>query len=180
MTNSKIWIAVIVVAIIAVGGYFTPQGKTIVKEVVKESNLGALVGPELYDHITFNQTLTRGGDVTATSSTASTYTLTSSELRRETNYISWTPNVNTTLTTMASTSAPFSDLGTGETREVILYNASTTAASTITFAAGTGVDLQEDEGGSVIVNGLETARITYGKKSDNDVFFIVEPYQLGD
>lgn len=179
MNNKVLGIALVVIVLIATAGVFLPKAG-VVNNIVEKAKLGALSGPTLYDHIEFRQNFTTGGTAVATTSTASTYTLTANELRNEVSYVSWTPSVNTTLTTMASTTAPFSTLKVGEFREIILYNASSTAASTITFAAGTGVDLQEDEGGTVIVNGLETARITYGKKSNSDVYFIVEPYQVGD
>ncbi len=88
--------------------------------------------------------------------------------------------IDATITTMASTSAPLSDLKVGESLEMYFYNASTTAASTATFAAGTGVDLQEDEGETVTVNGGEVARMTFLKKANTDVIFWLEVAQLGD
>lgn len=145
--------------------------------------LGAAPGPTHYVHQEFKSNFLKGGTSYATSSTATGYTLTTAELpaNRERGYLSWTPNVTaTTLTTMASTTAPLAGLKTGEQWEVLFYNATSTAAATVTFAAGTGIDLQEDEGGSVIVNGLELARLTFIKKADSDVILLVEPYQLGD
>lgn len=176
MSNKLIVSGVVVAVIFSVAAFFSGATERIVERV----EVGGAAGPDHYNHQYFKQSYTRGGTDIATTSTASTYTLTNAELRDDVNYISWTPNINTTLTTQASTSAPFVGLQTGETRELILYNASTTAAATITFAAGTGVDLQEDEGGSVIVNGLEAARITYFKKADSDIGFVVEPFQVGD
>lgn len=167
-------LSVAVLVIIAIGGgYMFPK-------VVQLPPLGASVGPDFYDNVTFHQGSTNGGTQVATSSTAASYTLTTNELRKEVSYISWTVNVNTTLTTMASTSAPLSLLRTGESFEVYFYNASTTAGATATFAAGTGVDLQESEGGTVIVNGLETARLTFFKKDNTDVVLVVEGFQVGD
>lgn len=174
MNYEKVWVAVVVVAIIAVVGVFTPAGKSVVEQV------GAVVGPDVYNHMTFHQSFTKGGTQVATTSTAATYTLTTDELRQEVSYISWTPGVSTTLTTMASTSNPLSLLKTGESMEVYFYNASSTAAATVTFAAGTGVDLQEDEGETVVVNGLEMARLTFVKKADTDVALWVEVGQVGD
>lgn len=177
MTNkTKIGVGLIVIIAIAIG-WFLPVGQTQTTIVEK---LGAFPGPDIYEHLTLHQSFTKGGDQVATSSTAATFTLTTKELRKEVSYVSWTPNVDTTLTTMASTSAPLSLLRTGESLEVYWYNASTTAAATITFAAGTGVDLQEDEGETVILNGLEMARLTFIKKADTDVALWVEVGQLGD
>lgn len=166
-----------VLFVVALVGWFTPVGQNVVERVV-----GAAVGPEFFGTQNFRANFTVGGGNThyATSSTAATFTLTRASVDFDVPFVSWTPNVNTTLTTMASTSHPFSGMKAGESFEQLWYNASTTAAATITFAAGTGVDLQEDEGGSVIVNGLETARVTYLKKADTDIAVIVEPYQVGD
>jgi len=174
MNNKKIWVAVVVVAIIAIVGVFTPQGREVVRE------LGGNPGPEFLNHLVFKANVTNGGTVVATSSTATSYTLTSAELREDVSLLSWTVNVNTTLTTMASTSAPLVGLRAGESITMYFYNASTTAAATATFAAGTGVDLQADEGESVIVNGLEVARLTFLKKADTDVALWVEVGEVGD
>jgi hypothetical protein len=176
--NQLLTIAVAIVAVVAVVGLFSPMGQNVVREIA----VGGAAGPEVFDTQYFRSNFTVGGKGTsiATSSTAAAFTLTTRTMRVEVHYVSWTPNVNTTLTTMASTSAPFIGLLPGESFEQIWYNASTTAAATITFAAGTGVDLQEDEGGTVIVNGLESARVTYVKKADSDILMIVEPYQVGD
>jgi len=144
------------------------------------SPVGAVPGPNVYQRTYFHSGFQSGGDVMATTSTAATYTLLQSEIDGDVTYISWTPNVNLTLTTMASTSMDFVGNNTGDTRTYTLYNASTTAAATITFAAGTGVDLQEAEGGSVIVNGLEGATLTFVRKADSDVMLKVEPWQVGD
>jgi hypothetical protein len=125
----------------------------------------------------------QGGQRYATSSTASTYTLTNTEMmNREGTYwlIDWTANVNTTLTTQATSSMFWLGNEAGDTVTQIWANASTTAGSTITFAAGTGVDLQEDEGETVVLNGLEYARVTFMRKNNTDVAMWVEVSQVGD
>jgi len=150
---------------------------------VTEVNLAASAGPDHYDHQRFLSNYSvGGGGYYATSSTAATYTLTTDQFPadRRHNYIEWTANVNTALTTMASSSAPLVDLKVGETYTVDVYAASTTAASTITWAAGTGVDLQEDEGETVVQNGLEIATLKFQKKSDTDVILWVQMGQVGD
>lgn len=171
MKNLKVVLAVAVVIAIA-GAYMFPQVGTRV--------LGTLTSPTLFDHIEFKQGATVGGSVVATTTAEATLTMTAATYRREVSYISWLANLNTTVTSMASTSAPFSGLAVGERLEVLVYAASTTAASTITWAAGTGVDLQEDEGETVIQNGLEIARLTFVKKADTDIAMWVEVGQVGD
>ena len=71
---------------------------------------------------------------------------------------------------------------TGSKHVIEVYNATTTtsSASVITWAAGTGIDLQEDEGETVTQNGLEVARITLMRKSNHDVMAWVEMGQVGD
>lgn len=181
MNNKNIWIAVVVVAIIAIFGVVSPQSQTVVERTI-ESNLGVASGPEKFENQQFRSGFTVGGSSThhATTTTASAYTLTTIEVDKDIPYVEWNAGLNITLTTMASTSAPFSGLAVGESFEQIWYSSTSTAATTITFAAGTGIDLQEDEGGTVIVNGLESARITYLKKTDTDIAVVVEPYQVGD
>ncbi len=141
---------------------------------------GAIPGPEVYETMIFRGSSLDGGITTSTTTVDATIVLDASHLRREVSYISMNIGVNATVTTMASTSAPLVDLLPGQSFQVYFYNASTTAGSTATFAGGTGVDLQEDEGATVIVNGLEVARLTFLKKLDSDVIFWVETGQVGD
>lgn len=169
----------LVVVLAFVGSYMGAKRPVAVQTVV-EKTFGAAAGPFHTEFQEFAGGFKKGGSTYATSSTAATYTLTSTEVREDRSYISWNANINTTLTTMASTSYPLSALKAGEEFSLNFYNASTTAAATITFAAGTGVDLQEDTGEVVIVNGLEMARLTFLKKADTDVILWVEGAQLGD
>jgi len=177
MNKNTSIVVLFVLVIIAIGGYVFP-----INAVDREARkvLGGSAGPEHTEHQVFLSNFTKGGQSVATTSTASSYTLTSAELRKNVGYISWNAGLDVTLTTMASTSAPFVGLKTGESIEVLFYSATTTGATTITFTAGTGVDLQEDEGGTVIVNGLELSKLTFVKKSDSDILLLVEPYQVGD
>ncbi len=189
MNNSKIWVAVVVVAIIAIGGYLFPKVQihtniqnAVDKAVEKAVNsFGALTSPTLFDHIEFKESFTKGGNAVATTTVDATIVLgTGHRFDRTVSSLEMNIGVNATVTTMASTTAPLSNLAVGESLEVLFYNASTTAGSTATFAAGTGVDLQEDEGETVIVNGLEVARLTFLKKQDTDVILWVEVGQVGD
>lgn len=175
--NSFLAVGVVLALVLGFVGVFTPVGKTIVERTV-----GGASGPEHTETQQFKAGFSVGnpGGTYATSSTASTYTLTRTEVNVATPYVSWNAGVNTTLTTMASTSAPFSSLAVGESFTQTWYSATTTAAATITFAAGTGVDLQEDEGATVVLNGLEVARVTYLKKADTDIIAWVEVGQVGD
>lgn len=180
--KNLLWTAVAVVFVLSLIALFQkpePGELRTIREVVK-TELGGAAGPEHTELQQFKANFTVGDGAAATSSTASSFTLTRATVDTDVPFVSWNAGANITLTTMASTSAPFVGLRPGEYFEQIWHNATSAAATTITFAAGTGVDLQEDEGGTVIVNGLEMARITYIKKADFDVAMIVEPYQVGD
>ena len=198
--NGIFYVVIALVAIIGIGNivkaYTGQNNGTVIENQVVQGNyvatpvadivipsLGAAAGPDHYFHNRFISNYSVGGQNYATSSIGAAYTLTTLELPadRETGYISWTVNIeNITLTTMASSSAPLADLKIGESYSTYLYSATSTAASTITLAAGTGVDLQEDEAGSVVVNGLELSKLTFLKKADTDVILLVEPYQVAD
>lgn len=179
MNNKIIWGAVLLSLVLGVIALSKPS-ETVVREVIKEvKELGAFASPDITVPVTFHQNFNTAGMV-ATTSTASAYTLTTKELRRDISYIEWNAGLNLTLTTMASTSAPFASLAKGEGFSVDFYSATTTAATTITFAAGTGVDLQEDEGATVIINGLEVARLNFRKKNNTDVTAWLEVGQVGD
>lgn len=175
MNKNLMGVALVAVLIIAIAGVFFPKGNTIIERV-----LGSNPGPDFYNHAVFKQGFTTGGTAVSTTTAESTVTLTSATLRPEVTYITWLANLDTTATTMASTSAPFVGLAVGEKLEVLVYSSTTTAATTITYAAGTGVDLQEDEGETVIQNGLEIARLTFVKKADTDILMWVEVGQVGD
>jgi hypothetical protein len=175
--NKKIGIVAVVVIAIAIAGVFLPVGQSQTTVIEK---IGAFPGPDIYQTLTFHESFIKGGTAIATTSNVAAATLTTNELRREVNYITWLANLDVTATTMASTSEPFVSMKTGERLDVIVYSSTTTAATTITWAAGTGVDLQEDEGETVIQNGLEVARLTFIKKADTDILMWTEIGQVGD
>ena len=146
----------------------------------RDGRVGAQSGPDHYSTQYFQDNFYVGDGSYATTSDVAAATLTAVELDCDVSYVSFNAGLNITLTTQASTSQPFKNMRVGQSCSTLFYSATTTAATTITFAAGTGVDLQEDEGGTVIVNGLESARLTYVKKADTDILLVVEPYQVGD
>lgn len=176
--NNKLVLGGVIVALL-MSGVALMSSNTVVERTIEKA-VGAFSGPNIYNRVVFNAGFQSGGSTLATSSTASTYTLLSAELDQDVTYISWNAGLNVTLTTMASTSMDFVGNVTGDKRVYDFYSATTTAATTITFAAGTGVDMQEDEGETVIVNGLEAARLTFIRKADSDVLFEVEVFQVGD
>jgi len=174
-------LAVVAIILSALAISRTPE-QIVRNEIVREvqTQLGGASGPDHTENQVFLNNVTNGGEVTSTTTVDTTITLDSRHLRNKTSLISMNVGINTTITTMASTSEPLVGLKPGQSFEVYFFNASTTAGSTATFAAGTGVDMQEDEGETVIVNGLEISKLTFLKKADSNVIFWVEAGQVAD
>lgn len=122
--------------------------------------LGAVSGPDVNFRIFLNRGVTSGGRL-ATSSSKSTYTTDEKDFRTTPTYLDWTPNLNTTISISAtSTHAYIPNIG--DVARIVFRNASSTAASAITFAAlNANVDLQfvEATGGDLVLNGLDFAEI---------------------
>jgi len=149
----------------------------------EEVNFGASSGPDHFFPQRFHSNFSVGGEyyATTTGGGLTAYTLTNTELAADfsTSFLDINPGNDLTLTTMASTSAPLVNLNVGEFYSVYMRNSSTTAA-VITLAAGTGVDLQEDEGETVTVNNGEISRLTFLKGTTTDVIAWLEVGQIGD
>lgn len=139
-----------------------------------ERGLGGASGPTKTETQQFLSSFSSGSIVTSTTTVDATITLNSTHLRRDVSLMSWDVGVITVVTTMASTSRPLVSLKPGEWFSVYFYNASTTAASQVTFAEGTGVDIQKDNGSVVTVGGLDIAKLTFLKKADTDVIMWIE------
>jgi len=149
----------------------------------RDGSVGASPGPEHTETQYFLSNFSKVGNIVATTSDASTYKLTAREVDIDTSYVAWNASLNTTLTFPNATSAPFTRMRTGQSFDQWWYSATTTEATTITFAApaGNGIDLQEPElDGTVILNGLEFAKITYLKTGDSAVSIVTDITQLGD
>lgn len=150
------WIALIVVAIIAIGGWFTPVGQAMFGAIANSTNFGDLgaqtlkIGTSCGDSSTWTAcqgvsvgasgTFTQGGGIDSTTTPASV-TIASTEFDTE-NGIEMLLSVGAvTVTLPASTTFP---LGTqpGSMRQFTLFNATTTAGANITIAGGTGTLLE--------------------------------------
>ena len=146
-----------------------------------EVNLGASPGPDIYwDTNIYGALSTGGSSYNATSTAAETYTLVYKDLNYH--YIDLMNNKETLTLTFPATSTMFQFLpAIGSTREWWINNATTTVDKTMTFAAGTGMELVgtgatttetilgEDEWGKV------TCFRTYYRAADNvDVTCAIE------
>lgn len=113
-------------------------------------------------------TLTSGGGVTATSTSNAAETLLATDIDTE-NWVAYTPaDGNTSLTLVATSSFPGIDTA-GQCRQIIFENASSVAATTTTLVAGAGIDLQETDGGNVVIGGNNYAVVDFCRRSDTDI-----------
>lgn len=106
--------------------------------------VGALAGPEVYEHQFFNENITVGGGIRATSTNDTTATLLASDMDFE-KVIDFTPLVpGITLAFPASSTLPNFLPNAGDTRTLFIRNATTTAATSgnVTIAGGTGTLLK--------------------------------------
>lgn len=178
--NLGLWFAVVVIAITSVIG-FVWQSAKIQQSGNGESPVGAVVGPDYNKHAFFNSGITAGGRV-ATTSTGATVTTLFRDFQQTPSYIDWQPNLNVTVT-LTSTSTQALVPKVGDVAKVMVRNASTTAASTITFAAANAnVDLQfaEATGGDLVLNGLDWAELTFIRESDYLVTVIFNEFTEAD
>ena len=185
-------LAVIIVGVNAVNAYSgSDKVSTVIENAdtinitneTSEETFGANSGPRKYQRQFFLSGYQSGGDRYATSSTASTYTLTATEFNGDKTYIDWNAGLNTTLTTMATTSMDFMGIPyAGDERSYWFRSATTTAATTITLAAGTGVDIHHGDstGDDLVIDGLDLAKLTFIRKADTDVLLVMEKFTEGD
>ncbi len=158
--------------------YYEAEGQQAPEDI----SLGAQSGPDHYQRNYFYAGYQSGGDRYATSSTAATYTLVSTEFDGDKTYIDWNAGIDTTLTTMASSTMYFLGENIGSERSYWFRSATTTDATTITFAAGTGVDIQHGDstGDDLVIDGKDIAKLTFIRKADTDVLLIMDKFTEGD
>ena len=136
MNNKNIWIGLVVVALIAIGSYQFPKVQTVIKE------LGANPGPTFLNPLEFEGGVTYG-NVNSTSTPASLTIVVGDVLGFDTVIVRPTGvNSAKTLTFFASSTASHWLPRAGDTQRTCFLNATTTAATTLIFAGGTGIDLQ--------------------------------------
>ena len=193
--NGIFYVVISLIAVIAVGSLalaFVGNAQRVIENVevyneaeqqsVDEGILGANPGPIKTERQYFLAGYQSGGERYASSTTNSTETLLASEFDGNVTYIDYTANIDTTLTTMASTTMDFLGYEAGDERSYWFRSATTTAATTITFAAGTGVDLQHGDatGDDLVIDGLDIAKLTFIRKADDDVLLLMTKYTEGD
>lgn len=141
--NKTYLIGLVVVAIIAISGFF--RGGVVTERVVER--LGGAAGPVLTEHQEYKGGQTLENTV-ATSTTVTSYTLLANDLVNRGSgaaydTIIFTPNTgDLTLTFPASSTLPHFISRAGYRTRQCWFNATSTAGIDITFAAGTGIDVQ--------------------------------------
>lgn len=128
------------------------------------------------------QGITSGGMAATSTGTITAYTPVGGDYVNTPSVIRWTPNANQTLTITSTSTQPYVP-NVGDTTTIFFQNASTTAASTITFAAANAnVDLQFSEatGGDLVLNGLDWAKITLIRTSTYNVTVLFDEMTEAD
>lgn len=182
---------------VASKGYFGEQTKTAVmmyqedkglsttgvidSEGYASNKLGAVSSPENYTRFFFNSGLSSGGNLATTSAaTLATYTTAARDFNGTPSVIQWNNGVNMTIS-ISSTSTFAYVPKVGDVANIYFRNASTTAGSAITFAAvDANVDMQFAQGGNLVLNGLDWAKVTLIRTSTNLVTFIFDEMTEAD
>jgi hypothetical protein len=164
------------VAVVLFLGMTFPKGNTIVQQV-KE-----LAGQSPSGHQFFNDGVTSGGYSATTTGLISAYTTVAKDFQTLPTVISWIPNINQTVTLSATSTYQYVP-NVGDAADLYFRNASTTAASAITFAAAdASVDLQfaEATGGDLVLNGLDWVKMTVIRNSRFSVTIILDEMTEAD
>lgn len=136
MKNKLVLALIAILIVIAIAGVFLPAGKSVVQTVV-----GAFPSPTITEALELLGGVTYG-KVNSTSTTATTQTLKAVDIVGFDTVI-MTPNVgDVTFTLPASSTLANLVPKAGQQARQCWYNASTTSGIDITFAAGTGIDLE--------------------------------------
>lgn len=151
--------------------------------------VGAFPGNEITEPVEFRGG-TQGSHYKSTSSPVTTYTAVRGDFGTADafyNLVSYTPTVgDVTVTFPASSSLNTLVRRSGATSRQCWHNASTTAGIDITFAAGTGIDIQTSSssitGGGPVLTLLsnQTGCFTYIRQADSDITVLYERFVAGD
>lgn len=170
----KILVLVSVAVVALVVGFLVGKGSV-------STPVGVTSGTDYTERQYFKAGATEGG-VMSTTSTATTYTIAARDLNGAPSVILWNPSQNTTLSLGATSTRAYVP-NVGDVANVYLLNASTTAASSITFAAvDANSDLQftEATGGDLVLNGLDWVKMTIIRQTGYKVTFILDEMTEAD
>lgn len=201
----NVWVALIAVGIIAIVGLFTPLGQAVVQKagqisgVTNYSKLGVIelkVGSGCGDGFTYAgcsgvlvnatsgfvagllATFDAGLTLSYTNSTSTTATAETALAADIANYstVIMTPNTGAITVTLPASSTLSSFIPTaGDRMDQCWYNATGTAAATITFAAGAGIDLEVASSTGKNAQGVASTNLTIGAGNSGCFTFIRKP-----
>ena len=159
MNTKFITVSLIVVAIIAIGGYVFPRVTELVVERVVE--LGAFAGPDIYDTIRLHEGVEVGGGNFATSSIgAVTYTA-----GQVFNNKLITHTAASALTATLPASSTISQIAQPSMTHTVFITPVTTG---ITFAGGAGTELNTASSTKFCVAG-SLCRLDFVRKANTDI-----------
>ena len=196
MSNKTLSWALVVVALVAIIGVFTPLGKNVsglvgtvgVSSVTNFSGTVGIqalkIGPTCGDNYTFASCAGEviNGGILSTSTPAS-MTLAPADMNY--GYISMYPGTTAgiTVTLPATTTTGMSSFlpNAGDTTRIVIFNSTTTAQRSITIAAGTGTLLETASSSAATVapatvGSSRAATMTCARKVDTDIVCMLNPY----
>ena len=153
----------------------------IVEAPEVEQGLGAVVGLNHYGDFRVHGRFLEGGSMlaTSTSGTTSAATMPITDLVTYSGY-DFTPGDAAVTLTLPATSTFVGFLETGECINFRIRNLSATSATSTTIAAGTGIDLVENENGDVVIEGGNEAQLRFCRELDTDITVYVDEYIAAD
>jgi hypothetical protein len=163
MNKTLITVSVIAVAALIVAGLALVRPVNV---KVETSELGALSGPNILTPTFFNKGLVYGGKrATSTNDTTATFLYTDMD---DESLIEFTPNVAGITATLPATSTIANLRNAGDSRNLMICNATSTASTPFTLAVGTGMNLQQATSTLTIATG-QCAFMTFVRASDTDI-----------
>lgn len=154
-------IGVLALVVLGGGAFFLTQNGDV--------RPGASSGPDHYEKQFFLAGSVDGGKYTSIATTSATYTLSPYEFDSAVVDIeSSATGAALTLTLPATTTSAY-PVKPGQGVRLLVKNSHTAAATTTTIAAGTGVDLQENDGQNVVIGITNYAFIECVRLDTTDV-----------
>ena len=160
-------LAALVLAVVGLGYLFFSQDRVIVYNDESGEAVGAIPGPDVFEHMFFNGNFTVGGGLRATSTDDTSATLTAADFDMETS-INFNPSVPSITATFPASSTLVNFLPkAGQVRDLLFCNATTTAGTGVTLAFGTGMDSHLATSTLVVDTG-DCAFLVFRRQADTD------------
>lgn len=138
-----------------------------------KDGLGAAAGPDVYNRTVFYDGLASGSNLNVSTS-AATYTLTDAELDNAAVITITAEDPAAALALTLPASSTWSSLPKGVKQSWVIDNLHSTAATTTTVTAGTGVDIDGTTANDDIINGGVSGRLECWRLQNTNIRCIVE------